>query len=754
MKKSVQKLLCALLCLVTAGSVAGCKYEVDAPESSHKASVDASQDNKEEETSSPAGSGNSQDGTNNSISSESDEETSDSGSETPDSGSENPDSSGENPDVDPPEQGGSGGLPDDIDPPDPEKELVLEDVDTFGHKIAYYSDGTWEDLGRVVPLDFIPRAAASRYGYTMLRMEENAAGKQNFYNQLFNAALHFYQAGGDVEAESVAGGVCYPIAKIDCSAYGISYETQQAVWRTFRQDCPEFYFISTQFCSAGDEFWLCIDGEYAKVDKRAELRSAIENAALECDAYLNGNMSDVEIALTVNDYLTANVTYSYQSDGVTPSDDVWAHNLVGWATKGEGVCETYAESYAYLCDLFGLECWTVTGNDLQSGVGHAWNILKLDGEWYNVDVTWNDEFENSTPQVLSRKWFGMSATAFASTHQADLSTAVALDYQVPLPTLSETELSPVRLQENGAWGTMLPNLDKALENMPNEGSMYEVILYPDTNAQAAAGKVIYPQGAMLTKTKIPKTAGVLITAKRYNVSANSYIPATLNVSSALELKGDLTLNDLTLTGSMVKAIDADLILTDGAELNVEALTAMMVCVDAKTGYAVINGALQVTQMDVISGSVRINGLADIQLLQMEKDTKLYHLTADNLTVGSVISEEDAMLYTTGKTSASVVTVGGIVARSPLTLQIVFVGVSGYPTLKLTGAIDGSLNLVVSGRVAENDATEITPTMMTVPVANVTSAVDTNALRVYFVKNNTAYEKSYTKDADGNLTANA
>ena len=184
-----------------------------------------------------------------------------------------------------------------------------------------------------------------------------------------------------------------------------------------------------------------------------------------------------------------------------------------------------------------------------------------------------------------------------------------------------------------------------------------------------------------------------------------------------------------------------MILTDGVDLQLDSLTGAVVRVEANTGYAVLNCALQLTQMDVASGIARVNGSADVQLLNMGKDAALYHLTADNLTVGTVISEEGAMLYTMGKTSASVVTVGMVVAHSPFALRVDFVGVSGYPTLKLTGAINGEMNLILGGS-------------MNAVIANVTADVNTDALRVYVVQGNTAYQKPYTKDADGNLTVNA
>ena len=734
MKKYKQKLFCGLLVFALTCSFLSCngnEFDGGMGGSSVRVSLGASEQSE--------------------SLSESDSARIESSEEFSNSDSENFDSSTETSETDSSEEGTSNGWEDVDPPPKPGTDVLREDVDTFGHKIAYYTDGTWLDMGRVTPLDFTPKAAASRYGYTQLRLEENAAGKQNFYNQLFEAALAFEQSGGNVTAETVAGEPCYPIAKIDCSGYGISYETQQKVWRTFRQDCPEFYFISTQFCRSGDDFWLCVDGEYSTQSNRDIVRAAIQAAALECDRYLNGFMSETELALTIHDYLTSNVTYSYEADGVTPADETWAHNLVGWAMLGAGVCETYAESYAYLCDLFGLECWTVTGKDVQTGGGHAWNILQVDGVWYNVDVTWDDGFEKTAPQFIDRQWFGMGADAFAQTHQTDMPTGVALEYQAPLPTLSNTSLNPVRLQENGAWGTLLPTIDEALENLVNEGSMYEMILYPDTNAQVKSGLTIYPQGATFTKTSIPKTAGLTISAKRYRIGEFSYIPATLNAPETVVLQGDLTLIDLTWTGTKLHALDADLTLTDGVELNLDTLTATMLCVDAKTGYAVVNGKLETRQVEMLSGTLRACGKATVELLQMQKNTALYHLTAENLTVDSVISEEGAMLYMAEKNSLSVVRIGAVVARSPLTLRVDFIGLNGYPSLKLTGTIQGEINLLLGGRISEQGATAITPGMMSTPIANVLAGISTDGLHVYFIQNGVAYEYSYTKDLNGDLS---
>ena len=58
-----------------------------------------------------------------------------------------------------------------VEEPDPEKELIGRETDALGHEIARYSDGSWEDLGRVEPIDFTPKAPETKLGYQSLAKE-------------------------------------------------------------------------------------------------------------------------------------------------------------------------------------------------------------------------------------------------------------------------------------------------------------------------------------------------------------------------------------------------------------------------------------------------------------------------------------------------------------------------------------------------------------------------------------------------------
>ena len=65
------------------------------------------------------------------------------------------------------------------------------------------------------------------------------------------------------------------------------------------------------------------------------------------------------------------------------------------------VCQAYAAAFRYLCNKAGIECVSVLGIG-HTGPGsygaHAWNAVKIDGNWYGNDTTWNDSLNDRDSQ--------------------------------------------------------------------------------------------------------------------------------------------------------------------------------------------------------------------------------------------------------------------------------------------------------------------------------------------------------------------
>lgn len=134
-------------------------------------------------------------------------------------------------------------------------------------------------------------------------------------------------------------------------------------------------------------------------DEARENYYAILKKVKELDKTVESVRSDYEKFKILHDYLVENVTYDYEYSYLGGS--VMEDSLYKTLYAGKGVCEDYANTYNRLCRRYGLECWTVSGDakgivyegdEPSWGMGHAWNIVRLDGEYYHVDVTWDDPF--------------------------------------------------------------------------------------------------------------------------------------------------------------------------------------------------------------------------------------------------------------------------------------------------------------------------------------------------------------------------
>ena len=130
----------------------------------------------------------------------------------------------------------------------------------------------------------------------------------------------------------------------------------------------------------------------------------------EVDPFVKGlHGTTSEKVLQINDYIADRVyyDYAYAEDYQTQIDaNGWrvvdpenmpvelAHSAYAAIVERVAVCDGYALAFAAMCQEAGIPCYVLMG-DAGAGTGevrkHAWNIVQLeDGNWYEVDTTWND----------------------------------------------------------------------------------------------------------------------------------------------------------------------------------------------------------------------------------------------------------------------------------------------------------------------------------------------------------------------------
>ena len=143
--------------------------------------------------------------------------------------------------------------------------------------------------------------------------------------------------------------------------------------------------------------------------RRSKVKAAINKARHVVAENINMDMSEFDKEKILHDYIINNTRYdygNYTSD--TLSDD--AFEEYGSLLSGYAVCEGYAETMKLLCDLSGIECIIATGKTETDGIiqGHAWNIVKIENEYYHVDCTNDDPVTKDGSQILTYCYFNLT----------------------------------------------------------------------------------------------------------------------------------------------------------------------------------------------------------------------------------------------------------------------------------------------------------------------------------------------------------
>lgn len=117
----------------------------------------------------------------------------------------------------------------------------------------------------------------------------------------------------------------------------------------------------------------------------------------------------------IHDYMILHTAYDYDRlyNGTIPMDSYYPEGLI---VNGLAVCDGYRKTFQLFMDILGIECIGVTGKG--NGGAHAWNQVKLDGEWYVVDVTWDDPVPDR-PGEISYNYFNVTTEKINQNHVAE-----------------------------------------------------------------------------------------------------------------------------------------------------------------------------------------------------------------------------------------------------------------------------------------------------------------------------------------------
>lgn len=174
---------------------------------------------------------------------------------------------------------------------------------------------------------------------------------------------------------------------IDVSELGLTRDDiNNGAVRSIINSHPEFISLSggyTYWTSGSSITKIAFTYLTNAKEEQQELDAALQEVKSKIDT---SGMSDEEIVLAYHEYLTSTVAYAYEDyfNGTIAANH--GYDMYGALVKHSCVCQGYAETMFYLLREAGLSCAIASSEN----INHAWNIVKIRGNWYHIDATWDD----------------------------------------------------------------------------------------------------------------------------------------------------------------------------------------------------------------------------------------------------------------------------------------------------------------------------------------------------------------------------
>jgi len=281
---------------------------------------------------------------------------------------------------------------------------------------------------------YIPRSGNTDYGYYFLSNYENSVDLQALYYDYYKYAEGLYNCTEDVPKINGQSAISY----INTDAYDLSYDEICGVWNLFCNCSPAYYFLSNQIitinrttpCFLINEYYSLNANRLNYMEKLEEFETAFETYKTTYEV----ENTEKDIVKAIHDYICTKVEYAWiDKDARIPESAIWAHGMTGSILYGEGVCECYSKTFLYLCVKNEIDALIVCGK--AEDEGHSWNVVCVNGNWYGVDVTWDDG-----GKTIAYNYLCVNNDTINENRVIDGYLTISLSFQYMIPELSSESL--------------------------------------------------------------------------------------------------------------------------------------------------------------------------------------------------------------------------------------------------------------------------------------------------------------------------
>ena len=265
-------------------------------------------------------------------------------------------------------------------------------------------------------------------------------------------------------------------------------------------------------------------------DKYPSVDSIVRSAVAECNSKTDG--SEYAKALWLHDWLLEQLEYDKTLK--------WS-SAESALTRELGTCQSYESAYAKLLTAAGIE----NSETRDTYDGHTWNAMKLDGQWYQTDCTWDDSSDNWYSFDQRHLYFGLTDELMAIAHPGHSKIYTTDTYATRSTSLADNYF--VRTGDAAKWAKAYS--DRIQKNLDAGKTEFEITAdnasYPPSISGIQNGITAYAINQMTwTTDKAAVTLNATGSAKSFTFTAEytSESPAVSLYGRSITLKDNIDVN--------------------------------------------------------------------------------------------------------------------------------------------------------------------------------------------------------------------
>ena len=265
-------------------------------------------------------------------------------------------------------------------------------------------------------------------------------------------------------------------------------------------------------------------------DKYPSVDSIVRSAVAECNSKTDG--SEYAKALWLHDWLLEQLEYDKTLK--------WS-SAESALTRELGTCQSYESAYAKLLTAAGIE----NSETRDTYDGHTWNAMKLDGQWYQTDCTWDDSSDNWYSFDQRHLYFGLTDELMAIAHPGHSKIYTTDDYKTRSTSLADNYF--VRAGDAEKWAKAYS--DRIQKNLDAGKTEFEIAAdnasYPPSISGIQNGIIAYAINQMTwTTDKAAVTLNATGSANSFKFTAEyaSNSPEVSLYGRSITLKDNIGVN--------------------------------------------------------------------------------------------------------------------------------------------------------------------------------------------------------------------